>query len=219
MSTPEHAECAGFDGGRAVCVEAHGKALKVQEAWLEKARALNFPLSAKGHTVGQRGTYTGVAIDTFSGRFSMLPEKLQSMTDARNALAASPLPTPRLIARVRGKDLHCGCAIPFVPVAAPSLSQLMHNRETGTGQVSIPSLEEEKSAEFDGDQEVHVPERALQALEFMLTAMERFGTAGQQLWPVVPSSLYGSFLAGEETDARVLGKRPRLGSSAADVPE
>ena len=47
-------------------------------------------------------------------------------------------------------------------------------------------------------------ERALQALEFMRTAMEKYGTAGQPLWPVVPSSLYGSFLAGEETDARVL---------------
>ena len=47
-------------------------------------------------------------------------------------------------------------------------------------------------------------ERALQALEFMHTAMERFGTAGQQLWPVVQSSLYDSLLAGEETDARVL---------------
>ena len=83
MSTPEHADCASFDCGCAVCVEAHGKALKVQKDWLEKARALNIPLSAKGHTVGQRGTYTGVAIDTFSGRFWMLPEKLQSMTDAR----------------------------------------------------------------------------------------------------------------------------------------
>ena len=153
MSTPEHAECAG---GCAVCVEAHGKALRVQEAWLEKARALNIPLSAKGHTVGQRGTYSGVAIDTFSGRFSTLPEKLQSMTDARNALPASPLSTPRLIARIRGKALHYGCAIPFVAVAAPSLSQLMHNRETGTGMVTVPSLEEEKSADFDWDREVRV---------------------------------------------------------------
>ena len=92
MSTPVHVECAGFDGGCEVCVESHGKALKIQEAWLEKARALNIPLSAKGHTVGQRGAYTRVAIDTFAGCFSM-PEKLQSMTDARNALASSPLCT------------------------------------------------------------------------------------------------------------------------------
>ena len=49
-----------------------------------------------------------------------------------------------LSARVRGKALHYGCAIPFVAVAAPSLSQLMHNRETGTGPVVVPSLDEEK---------------------------------------------------------------------------
>ena len=49
-----------------------------------------------------------------------------------------------LSARVRGKALHYGCAIPFVAVAAPSLSQLMHNRETGTGPVAVPSLDEEK---------------------------------------------------------------------------
>ena len=54
-----------------------------------------------------------------------------------------------LSARVRGKALHYGCAIPFVAVAAPSLSQLMHNRETGTGPVAVPSLDEEKEAEFD----------------------------------------------------------------------
>ena len=113
MSTPEHAECAGFDGGCAVCIEAHSKALEVQEAWLEKARALNIPLSAKDHNVGQRGVYTRVAIDMFSGRFSMLPEKLQSMTDARNALAASQLSTPRLIAKVRSS------AITFAAHAQP----------------------------------------------------------------------------------------------------
>ena len=59
----------------------------------------------------------------------MLPEKLASMVTARDDLAAASLSTPRIIARVRGKALHYGCAIPFVAVAAPSLSQLMHNRE------------------------------------------------------------------------------------------
>ncbi len=54
MSTPEHGECAGFEGGCAVCGEYYGRALKVQELWQPKAHALNVPLSAKGHTVGQR---------------------------------------------------------------------------------------------------------------------------------------------------------------------
>ena len=204
MSTPEHGECAGFEGGCAVCEEYYGRALKVQAMWQEKARALNIPLSAKGHAVGQRGAFTGLAIDTYKGRFYMLPEKLASMVTARDDLAAASLSTPRIIARVRGKALHYGCAIPFVAVAAPSLSQLMHNRETGTGPVAVPSLDEEKEADFDWDRELRVSERARQALEFMRVAMEKYGNAGQPLWPVVPSSLYGAFLAGEERDARIL---------------
>ncbi len=89
-------------------------------------------------------------------------------------------------------------------MAAPSLSQLVHNRETGTGPVAVPSLDEEKEVEFDWDQELRVSERARRALEFMRTAMEKYGDVGQPLWPVLPSSLYWAFLAGEERDARIL---------------
>ena len=35
MSTPQHEECAGFEGGCEVCAEYHGRALKVQEMWQE----------------------------------------------------------------------------------------------------------------------------------------------------------------------------------------
>ena len=38
----------------------------------------------------------------------------------------------------------------------------------------------------------------------MRIAMERYEDAGQPLWPVVPSSLYGAFLAGEATEACIL---------------
>ncbi len=48
MATPVHGECAGFEGGCAVCGEHYGRALKVprQEMWQAKARSLNIPLSA-----------------------------------------------------------------------------------------------------------------------------------------------------------------------------
>ena len=84
-----------------------------------------------------------MAIDTYRGRFNMLPEKLWSMVAARDELAAAEVSTPRRVSRVRGKVIHYrdGCAIPFVAVAAPSLSQLMHDRETGTGPVEVPALE------------------------------------------------------------------------------
>ena len=204
MSTPDHGECAGFEGGCSVCMEYHERALQVQEMWHAKARRLNIPLSAKGHPVGQRGAFTGVAIDSFRGRFNMLPDKMASLVKARQELAAAEVSTPRLIARVRGKALHYGCAIPFIAAAAPSLSQLMHGRESGAGPVEVPSLDVEKELEFDWDMPVRMSERARAALDFMRIAVERYGDAGQPLWPVVPSSLYGAFLAGEAKDARVL---------------
>ncbi len=204
MSTQVHGECAGFEGGCSVCAEYHWCALKVQELRHAKARKLNIPLSAKGHPVGQSGTFTGVAIDSFKGRFSMLPDKMASLVAARQELAALEVSSPRLIARVRGKALHYGCAIPIIAVAAPSLSQLIHGRETGAGPVEVPSLDTEKVLEFDWDMEVRMSERARAALEFIRTAVERYGDAGQPLWPVVPSSLYGAFLAGEAKEARIL---------------
>ncbi len=143
----------------------------MQAMWQEKARALNNTLlSAKGHAIGQRGAFTGLAIDTFKGRFYMLPDMLACMVTARDDLAAASLSTPRIIARVRGKALFYGCAIPFDAVAVPSLSQLMHN-ETGTGPVALPSLDEEKEADFDWDRELRFSERVRQALEFIRVAM------------------------------------------------
>ena len=87
--------------------------------------------------------------------------------------------------------MHYGCAIPFIAVAAPSLWQLIHGRETGAGPVEVPSLDTEKELEFDWDMKVRMSERARTALEFMRIAMERYGDAGQPLsmaslspWPV-----------------------------------
>ncbi len=54
MSTPEHGECADFEGGCAVCGENYGRALKVQELWQAKASALNIPLSARGHKLPEK---------------------------------------------------------------------------------------------------------------------------------------------------------------------
>ena len=186
--------------------EYHDRALKVQQQWIEKAKALRIPLSATGHAVSQQGPYTGIAVDTFLGRFSMLPVKLASMHSARDQLAAAThtTPGPRLASRVRGKALHYGCAIPFVAIAAPSLSQLMHNREAGTGPVTVPSLEEVRELDFDCDRETLVSERARRALEFMRLAMEEYGAYGQPTWPAVPSSLHGAFLAGEDLGMRIL---------------
>ena len=137
MSTPEHWECAGFEGGCDFCAEYHGWALKVQEMWQEKARRLIIPLSAKGRPVGQRRVFTGVAIDTYRGRFNMLTEKLWSMVAERDG--ASRMCPLRGAFPASEERRSTTCAISFVAVAAPSLSQLMHDRETGTGPVENPT--------------------------------------------------------------------------------
>ena len=148
-------------------------------------------------------------IKTYKGHFYcstfyMLPEKLSSRIAAREGLAATQLSTPRRIARFRGRALHYGCAIPFVAVAAPSLSQLMHRRETSTGPVDVPALDDETEMEFDYDGELPVSDRVRQALEFRRIGMEKYRNASQPLLPVSPSSLYGSFLTGDVRDALVL---------------
>lgn len=204
MSTPEHGRCAGFEGGCSVCAEYHGRAINVQEMWHEKARKLNIPLPAKGHPVGQRGAYTGVVIDTFQGRFSMLPEKLESMASARDALRASAISTPRKIARVRNMALHYGCAIPFLAAVAASLSQAIHKQEQGVGPVDVPSIRDEDAPDFDWDQDIPVSHRAKVALCHMRMIMDTYGTVGQPIWPVVASSLYGAFMSGDVMDVRVL---------------
>ena len=204
MSTPEHGDCAGFTGGCAVCEEYYGRALRVQALWQDKARKLNIPLSAKGHSVAQVGTFTGVGIDTLRGRFYMLPDKLESMHNTRSRLAESVLTTPRTIAGVRGKALHYGCAIPYVALAAPSLSQAMYGIESGVGPTDVPSLDAEKDAEFDWDKSIPLSARASRALAYLKEAMDRHGSAGQPLWPIITSSFYGAFLAGDLSGCKPL---------------
>ena len=116
MSTPEHGPCEGFGGGCRVCAEYHGRAFKleVQRFWKEKAAKLRIPLSEKGHEVSQSGSLTGLAIDTFRGVFLMLPDKLASTVAAVEEMWAATRTLPRLAARVRGKVLHYGVAVPFI---------------------------------------------------------------------------------------------------------
>ena len=115
-----------------------------------------------------------------AGRDSVTPEKKpSSRVAARKELALTQLSTPRAIARVRGKALHYDRAIPLVAVAAPSLAQPVHGRETCSGPVDVPVLDDETGMEFDWDRELPVSDRALQSLELRRIAMEKYGTAGQ----------------------------------------
>ena len=205
LSTPPHPPCAGFEGGCPVCVEYYGYAVAAERLWKEKARKLNLPLSGKGHSVAQRGPYTGVLIDTFRGLYIMLPDKLQGLVVSLQQLLACASPTPRLVSRPRGKLLHYDCALQYLRVPAASLSQFMHGAEVGLGPFAVPSLRDEADAPFEWDRPLGlVSSRARHAIQFALEAISRFGARGQPIWPVVPSSLYGAFLDGRLGHLRVL---------------
>ena len=204
LSTPPHLICAGHKGGCPVCEEYYGHALVAQRRWHEKARKLNIPLSEKGHGVSQVGSFTGVNIDTFRGLVTMLPEKLESMVAAVDALRSELDTTCRHIARVRGKVLHYGCAIAYVAVAAASLSQAIHQTAGGMALTPVPTPREEAGQPFQWDSPRRLSARSTAALDFIRSCLEKFGTAGQPLWPVVASSLFGAFLDGRLAGVRVL---------------
>ena len=92
--------------------------------------------------------------------------------------------------------LHYGVAVPFIGVAAASISQLMHKREAGLGPLEdIPNMWEEPSLQFDWEKSIGISARARRALEFVARALREKGSlalpgsAGQPIWPIVPSSL------------------------------
>ena len=143
-------------------------------------------MSEKGHEVSQTGSFNGLAIDTFREVFSMLPDKLASTIAAVEEVRVVTRTTPQLAARVRGKVLHYGVAVPFIAVAAASLSQLMHKREAGLGLLEdIPQMRDEPVLQFDWEE---ISARARRALDFVARALRERGSAGQ---PTGPSSKFG----------------------------
>ena len=106
----------------------------LQEMWQAKARALNIPLSAKGHEVGQRGAITSLAIDTHKGvstccRTSLPPWSQQG--------TAAELSTPRIIARAFA--CHISCSIPRTPRIRPRSRRSRHAHCSGVDIIQIRS--------------------------------------------------------------------------------
>ena len=127
----------------------------------------------------------------------MLPDKLASTIAAVEEMRAATCTTPRLAARVRGKALHYGVAVPFIAVAAASLS-------AGLGPLEdIPHMRDEHSLQFDWEDSIEISARARRALDFVAGALRERGSAGQPIWPIVPSSLYCAFIESRLRDLRV----------------
>ena len=102
----------------------------------------------------------------------MLQDKLASTIPAVEMMLAVTCTTQRLAARVLGKVLHYGVAVPFIVVAAASLSQLMHKREVGLGPLEdIPHMRDEPSLQFDWEDSIEISARARLALDFVALAL------------------------------------------------
>ena len=65
-------------------------------------------------------------------------------------------------------------------------------------------MRDEPSLQFDWEESMEVSARAHRALDFVARALREKGSAGQPMWPIVPSSLYCAFAEGRLRDLRVL---------------
>ena len=204
MTTPLHPPCAGMEGGCVTCVEYYGHALRAQALWRRKAAALGLPLSpSKGHEVAQRGAFCGVMNDALAGLRTMLPDKLATCLSVFWALLLASSSSPRALARVRGKAGHYSCALAFLHLVPGAISQAMHQTET-LAPGSTPSFREERAARFDWDAVVPVSARCRAAIAFGVRVLQTCAPAGQPLWPVPASSLFGAFLFSQASASSVI---------------
>ena len=200
MRTPPHPPCAGFAGGCPTCAAAQVRACAAERLWLDKAKALNLPLSAgKGHSVHQGGPFTGVFIDTLRDQYLMLPDKLAGILETFAAAAPLDSSTPRALARSRGKAFHYGCAVQYLRIPCASLSQAIHGAETHDS-TPPPKLRDEKAdPSFNWDRVIPCTIRTRAAIGALHAVASQYGSAGQPIWPLPPASLYGAFLSGSAT--------------------
>ena len=63
---------------------------------------------------------------------------------------------------------------------------------------------DEPALQFDWEESIAISARARRALDFVARVLRERGTAGQPIWPIVPSSLYHAFTEGRLRDLRVL---------------
>ena len=195
MRTPPHPPCLGLVGGCAVCTATHCRAVAAETLWHAKAKVLNLPRApGKGHSAAQGGAFTGVHIDTYLGRYSMLPEKLAALHTNFGPMSTASTSSPRALARTRGKALHYGCAVQYLRPACASLTQAMHQAEQVGSTPPPESALEGNDPDFNWDQALTVSTRTRAAAACLRLALDQFGTLGQPLWPIPPSSLYGQYL-------------------------
>jgi hypothetical protein len=146
--------------------------------------------------VAQGGPFTGIMIDTLQGLYSMLADKLEATRAAFTNVLQTTTSNPRLLASCRGKAFHYGCAVPYLAISCPALTQAIHQVERASDRPA-PSLEDEDAdPDFDWDRPLPVSTRARATLSLLLRPLDEFGTVGRPMWPDLPCSVFGAFCSG-----------------------
>jgi len=181
-----HGQCGGLNAECSRCQQASSMFAEEQAYWHALAADLGVTLSpSKRQGISQRAEYTGVILDTITGRFYIPEKKLEKLRASLRELGGSTSFTLRTLASVRGRALHYSICImylrPLVPLLAAPLEldqddlDRMHPRRDSIAQACV----------------------------LILDLVDRFSDTGAPMWPFVPSSLYGRFLRRELTDERV----------------
>ncbi len=181
-----HGQCGGLNAECSRCQQASSMFAEEQAYWHALAADLGVTLSpSKRQGISQRAEYTGVILDTITGRFYIPEKKLEKLRASLRELGESTSFTLRTLASVRGRALHYSICImylrPLVPLLAAPLEldqddlDRMHPRRDSIAQACV----------------------------LILDLVDRFSDTGAPMWPLVPSSLYGRFLRRELTDERV----------------
>jgi hypothetical protein len=128
-----------------------------------------------------------MVVDTFLRTLSIPPDKeaklaafLEDFFDRREATLSE-------LASLRGRVQHYSACLPYVAPFVALFSSVI-----GT------------EADPDYDRTVSVPPAICEAALFIRGVLSDYAIRGRPLWPLVPSTLFAAFLAGETGPARVV---------------
>ena len=181
-----HARCLGSAGGCPTCLARHEVALERQQYWLWLCGELGWEFAVdKRQHPGQVLTYSGIIFDLVQGLLSVpVAKKDKVVADLQGMLAASTA-TPRRLMEVSGRMRHYSIGI-------------KHTRVHCAHFTNVGKLHPDRSKDSDFDVPAAIPSALHETCEHLLRVIDAYHPVGTDLWPVLPSSLYGAFLQGRD---------------------
>ena len=192
-SVRRHPPCSGLEGGCPVCKDQLPRAEADQRYWVGLCPKLGIHLHPdKRQNCSQRAEYTGFVVDTLKGRLLMMAEKLEKLLTTVQEWMGARVIRARGLAKVRGKAVHYSACISFLRFYAVEVSYLLGSEQ-----------EEDEQGAYDWDREFVVTPKMVALGGEMLEVVRRFAPKGRELWPLVPTTLYGRFMAGKCSNFRL----------------